>query len=78
MASRVTFYQRCKGRKNKQLAEVRNAPLPPVGTEVLLTDGDVDTRYRVVSASYVVREFSVEVDDKWHAEVSVILELMEK
>ena len=74
MASRVTFYQRCKGRKNKQLAEVRNAPLPPIGTEVLLTDGDKDRRYRVVSASYVVREFSVDIDDKWHAEVSVMLE----
>jgi len=71
MASKVTFYEEKSG-KLKELCDVRNAPVPPKGMKILLVSGDKEERREVLSSAYVVREFALE-DNRWHAEVSVVL-----
>ena len=73
MASRITFYEEKRG-KLKELCTVRNAPVPPKGLKLLLISGDTEERREVLSQAYVFRELLLEEDDRWHAEVSVVLD----
>jgi len=76
MASRVTFYEvdgMAEDPGKHVLAEVRNAPIPPVGSEVLFAGAEEDERREVLGVTYRVQEFELESDDKWHAEVSILV-----
>lgn len=73
MASKITFYEESRSGKLKELCSVRNAPVPPKGLKLLLLSGDAEERREVLSHAYVVRELALEEDDRWHAEVSVVL-----